>query len=267
MGVDMTDPGKIDLLLQYILSVAGQEDYEDRELGMIHLIKYAYLADLAYSEHHNGETFTGAPWRFHHYGPWAEVVYSRIEPALSAVHARKRAFHSTKYDKDLSRWSIDDDELHDALERRIDLGVAGAVQKYVHKFGTDTTALLHHVYKTPPMLRAAPDEYLDFSIMDRGRVGQYFDTGALPAETLTVRQKKKRKEKFVQLKKGLNHRLDKELKKSKRRPKPPRYDEVYAEGVRHLDELAGSPLESLECTALFTDEVWKSKARFDPDVP
>jgi hypothetical protein len=42
---------KIDLLIQYTLLVAGQEDeYLDRQLGPIHLIKYVYLADLVYAE-------------------------------------------------------------------------------------------------------------------------------------------------------------------------------------------------------------------------
>lgn len=51
---------KIDLLIQYAILIAGQEDeYPDRQLGPIHLIKYVYLADLAYAERNGGETFTG----------------------------------------------------------------------------------------------------------------------------------------------------------------------------------------------------------------
>jgi hypothetical protein len=37
---------KVDLLLQYILAVDGQESGWSRELGMIRLLKYTYLADL-----------------------------------------------------------------------------------------------------------------------------------------------------------------------------------------------------------------------------
>jgi hypothetical protein len=50
---------KVDLLLKYILAVAGQEDYGNREVGPIHLIKYVYLADLAFAEKHGGETDHG----------------------------------------------------------------------------------------------------------------------------------------------------------------------------------------------------------------
>ena len=40
-------PSRVDLLLQYALLVAGEQDeFLDRQLGPIHLIKYVYLADL-----------------------------------------------------------------------------------------------------------------------------------------------------------------------------------------------------------------------------
>jgi hypothetical protein len=54
------DINKVDLVLKYILAAAGQEHYGDREIGPIPLVKYVYLADLAFAEHHIGETFTEA---------------------------------------------------------------------------------------------------------------------------------------------------------------------------------------------------------------
>jgi hypothetical protein len=41
------DVKKVDLILKYILAAAGQEDFSNREVGPIHLVKYVYLADLA----------------------------------------------------------------------------------------------------------------------------------------------------------------------------------------------------------------------------
>jgi hypothetical protein len=58
------DINKVDLLLKYILAATGQEDFGNREVGPIHLVKYVYLADLAFAEKHGGETFTGAPRGF-----------------------------------------------------------------------------------------------------------------------------------------------------------------------------------------------------------
>lgn len=46
------DINKVDLLLKYILTAAGQEDSGHREVGPIHLVKYVYLADLAFAEGH-----------------------------------------------------------------------------------------------------------------------------------------------------------------------------------------------------------------------
>ena len=82
----------VDLVVQYALLEAGRrDDLFDRELGPIHLVKYAYLADLAHAERRGGETFTGAPWKFYHYGPWAQEVHARIAPALAAIDAIKSA--------------------------------------------------------------------------------------------------------------------------------------------------------------------------------
>ena len=53
---------------------------------MIHLIKCVYLADLAYDKEHNGQTYTGIPWRFYHFGPWAE------SEAISEDGARPDAY-------------------------------------------------------------------------------------------------------------------------------------------------------------------------------
>ena len=40
------DTAKVDLLIQFALAVAAEEDaLAERELGPIHLIKYVYLAD------------------------------------------------------------------------------------------------------------------------------------------------------------------------------------------------------------------------------
>ncbi len=82
----MIEISKIDKLIQYIVLVAGQKDEAfDRELGPIHLIKYLYLSDLAYAASHEGRTYTGLPWRFHHHGPYCQEAFQRLEPALRSM--------------------------------------------------------------------------------------------------------------------------------------------------------------------------------------
>ncbi len=84
------DTKKADLLLQYVLAIAAENDeYFDRQLGPIHLIKYVYLADLAYAQQHGGQPFTEVAWRFHKFGPWSAEIFNRIEPALSEIGATK----------------------------------------------------------------------------------------------------------------------------------------------------------------------------------
>ena len=143
------DKNRVDLLLQYILAVAGQESGWDREMGMIHFIKYAYLADLHYAKHHDGNTFTGITWTFYRFGPWSAECYKRIEPALEMVGAKRKTIPSAKYD-DKIRWFTDDYELFNKLSNKIDLSVAGAVQMYFRKYGNETYGLLDFVYKTEP---------------------------------------------------------------------------------------------------------------------
>jgi len=69
------DISRVDKIIQYTLLVAGDEDdYFDRQLGPIHLIKYVYLADLDYAASHNGEIFTGVKWQFYKFGPWPKKL-------------------------------------------------------------------------------------------------------------------------------------------------------------------------------------------------
>jgi len=255
---------RLDSLLQYILTVAGQSERFERELGIIHLIKYVYLADLAYARSHNGETYTGLEWTFHNFGPWSVECFKRIEPALKAISAKSRTKESPKYD-DSVRWSVDDYELFHELNNKMDLVVAGAVQKYFRKFGNDTYGLLDFVYKTGPMLNAAPEEILDF------KHAVISDTISETEESkieLTARQKKMLRQKIADFKIQLNKRLDDKIKSRKFAdcPLPPRYDDIFFEGLAKLDEAAGIPPAEGEYLAVFAKDVWKSKARHDPEI-
>lgn len=260
------DTNKIDLLLQYALVVAGQGTGWDRELGMIHLIKFVYLADLAYAEKHDGQIYTGIPWRFYHFGPWAEEVYQRIEPALTAIGAEKKIIPNPRDEKDVTRWIKSDDEMFDRLGNQIDLIVMGCIQKDVRRFGADTRELLDFVYRTRPMVNAAPGEYLDFNILESGTVSEDRGQPDIALKELTVRQKKKRKAALSDLKERIHARLDEKLKRRIACAAPPRYDEVFSSGVEWLNSSSEETLDSGEYTAVISDEIWKSKARYDPDI-
>ncbi len=261
----MTDfnQNRVDLLLQYILAVAGQESGWNRELGMIHLLKYAYLADLSYAKYHDGQTYTGLTWTFHHFGPWSVDCYKRITPALEAIGAITKKIESDKYD-DFIRWYADDYDQFDKLNNQMDLIVAGAVQKYVRKFGNDTYGLLGFVYKTTPMLNAAPEDMLEFI---RSAVADDVTKEKVKVEP-TARQKKKQRQKILAFKERLNQKLEEKIqaRKADTCPSPPRYDDVFNEGLSQLDQAAGIHSVEGRYLAIFKDNVWKSKMRHDPEL-
>jgi hypothetical protein len=233
---------------------------------MIHLIKYVYLADLDYAEKHNGQTYTGIPWRFYHFGPWAEEVYRQIEPALTAIGAEKKIIPNPRDEKDVTRWIKSDDELFDRLGNQLDLVIMGCIQRDVRRFGSDTSALLDYVYKTRPMVTAAPYEYLDFNILGSETVSQDQEQPDIAPKKLTMRQKKKQKTALSDLKKRIHARLDEKQKRRIVCATPPRYDEVFFSGIEWLNSSSEEPLDSGEYTAVISDEMWKSKARYDPDL-
>jgi hypothetical protein len=263
--VNPTANQKIDSLIQFVLLCAGQEeDWSRRELGAIHIVKYVYLADCHYALTHRGKTYTGLRWRFHKFGPWDESCFLRIEPALQVIGAEKRVFSHPKYENDFVRWLCSDDQRYEELQERLPIEVAGHLARYVRKFGSDTEGLLDFVYKTPPMLNAAPNDMLAFV----GTLELCSPEQTADAQKLTRRQEKKLNEKLEQLRLEMRKQLErKKAVKGKRfQPSAPRYDDVFFEGMAQLDRIAGEPITPQECLMEVAEDAWRSKARFDTDL-
>jgi len=265
----MMKPSKVDLIIQYSILIAGQEyEYIDRQLGPIHLIKYVYLADLAYAERNYGETFTGIAWQFYKFGPWSQAVNERIEPALAAIGANRKTFHSNFDDKnDWFRWQIIDDRLLDNIEQKLPLTITSRLKRNIHKFGQDTPSLLSYVYLTSPMLLAAPNEYLDFSHLNH-KSEDIKKPLPLKKESLTDKQKKKFKEGMQKIReKNIESRSTDRWRTQLVNPvQNPKYDDVYYDGLKWLYSLAGPPLPEGGEEAVFSDSVWKSSSRRGEDV-
>lgn len=260
------DISKIDKIIQYALLVAGDEDdYSARQLGPIHFIKYIYLADLEYAATHNGETFTGVKWQFYKFGPWSQEVNSRIEPALLYINADKKTFPSDYEDRDeWVRWTATDNSFRNELERELPLIIKTTLRRDVHRFGKATPELLSYVYSTKPMLCAAPLEYLDFSTL-------MTPTKDLPhkqsnGEALSLRKQKILKANLRNLRIQNAERLSAKRKNNLVTPPiSPRYDEVYFEGLKWLDSLAGEKIHEGEKDVVFSDSIWKSPSRCGDD--
>jgi hypothetical protein len=253
------DIAKTDLTLQFILLLAGQEDhFADRQLGPIHLIKYVYLADLAFAKSHGGQTFTGADWTFYKFGPWSQSVNERIAPALKALNADATVFESAYEDRDeWVRWSKADNDRLDSLERQVPFEIRVGLRSLVHRFGKHTPSLLDFVYGTEPMLVAAPGDKLRFAVAPVA-------TGE-PHPTYPAMTERKRK-KFREAMNALRSR-SRESTARLVRPPAPRFDEVYRAGMAWLEELAGPVLPEGTLTAEFDRDVWYSTARKGADVP
>jgi len=263
--VNPTDTKKIDSLIQLALLCAGQEeDWSRRELGAIHLIKYVYLADYHYALTHGGQTYTGLQWRFYKFGPWEETCFLRIEPALQAIGAEKRIFSHPKYEDDFVKWLCSDSQRYEELQEQLSLEIVGQMARYVRKFGADTEGLIDFVYKTPPMLKAAPNDMLTFV----GTLELCSSEQTDDAQKLTRRQEKKLNEKLEQLRLEMRKQLEqKKAVKGKRfQPSAPRYDDVFFKGVAQLDRIAGEPITPQECLMEVAEDAWRSKARFDTDL-
>jgi hypothetical protein len=253
------DPDRVDALLQFILAVAGQQDeFRDRELGPIHFLKYAYLADLAHAEVNNGTTFTGAPWEFYDFGPWSPAVLERVEPAVAAAEGERKTIRGARYG-DFVRYTLQDGELLDQLDRKLPSSVVSAVRSAVRQFGSDTPSLLRHVYMTRPMLRAAPGEVLPFDVFEREAVPE----PALVSEQDAARAAKQRRKIADQLRKRVRARLAEQKRPAEGAPAnpPPRYDDVFFDGQAWLDQQAGDAVPLTQGELVFSADIWKSRGR------
>jgi hypothetical protein len=264
------DIDRVKSLIKYALAVAGLEDPGNQELGPIHLIKYAYLGDLSYAEAHGGETFTETPWIFYHYGPWSLEVFKQIDKVVEEIGAQKRTLTSPRFENDSVRYRFRDEEFFEQLDRQLPSEITRAIRRAVHEFGNDTSSLLHYIYNTAPMRCAAPNEHLSFVAVKETPATYEIKKEVIDetTPTLSTKGKKIRKERLELLKEKINKKLQERRLQRTVSPIPaPRYDQVFFDGQKWLDELAGPPIESSKGELSISDSVWKSEARCDPDVP
>lgn len=262
------DAAKVDLIIRYVLARAAREDTPwARELGAIHLLKFLYLADLAFAQRNGGRTFTAVPWRFYNYGPWSPEALGCIRDVIRAVGATERRFEGTKYDGDRVRWFLPDEEdaeelLH-ASERELPAVVTSCLGWAVHKFTNDTSSLLHYVYTTSPMLHAAPGESLDFAAATEP---ERRAEAAVEQPVLSRKAEKRQEAAFREMQERAKVKLaQKRAERAKAKAvAPPRYDDVFFEGQQWLEEVEGGTVEDIQGEVEFTDEVWKSPWRSDP---
>lgn len=255
------------IILFALLEASRQDDVWDRELGPIHIVKYVYLADLAYAQYHNGETYSQVKWKFHHYGPWALDVFKRIDDLADEVGITKKIISHPRYEGDFARYSYSDDYEYERLTNDLALEVVGTLKHAIRTYSKNTPELLDYVYKTRPMLCAAPGDNLDFSTVSKQPESSNEILPDTP-EKLTVKRKKLKKEAIEVLKNkvAMKHSEMKNKRRDWKNFTPPRYDEIYFKGVDWVESLAGDPLEPEEGILEIPDEFWKSSFRCDDEI-
>lgn len=262
----MLNSERLTKLFQHILATAAlNEDFTQRQLGPIHFIKYAYLADLAFAERNSGQSFTGADWRFYHFGPWSEQIFSQIEPALVHLGAERLQIRSP-YADDFVRYRLNREEaqhLASDAENALPFTVANAVARAVHEHGSDTADLLRRVYLTGPMLSARPGEHLDLSTVAKPK-----DVPTTPVVTAPGLSKSQRKARSALVERARVEMAKRFLNRTRGNAPtpPPRYDEVFAEGTALLDKMAGEPPEKSSGELRFDDSIWTSDQRREPGI-
>lgn len=248
---------KVEALVQFILATARLEveDWNQRALGPIHIIKYVYLADLAYAERH-GECFTGVPWQFHNFGPWSAELQDHLPQAVALANADARPFDNM-HGAESIRWKIADTRTAERAlahaEPFLPTHVKLLVKQAVKRFGNDTSELLEHVYATTPMTRVAPREPLSFDDLMVAPARQME-----PPPTLRPKALKRRKEMLGAARARFAKRAE-SLPRAE--TQPPVYDEVFESALRLLDANVNADVAKLEGVLEFDDAVWHSPAR------
>lgn len=196
------------------------------KLGRTALTKFVYLLDLYTAEERAGSTFTGAEWRFRHFGPYAAELDAQINTLANqgAIQSEARENVDKEYTLFyLGEWStakpLESFGLsHEARARLSDM---------MKQFSFDLPGLLNHVYfETAPMLGTKPGETLDFSKVERlnwardvkpHRFGMNDKVKAKRASELMAKLGENRRSRVYKL------------------PTPPAYDELYIRAIAEAD--------------------------------
>ena len=239
------DTARADHVIQYVLAAAGERDGGEREVTVTQLVKYAYLADVAYAAQHDGATFTGAAWSFSHLGPHAAELEARVAPVARRIGATTRA----------SYYLLEHDDLghRRAATQALPAVVLTALLQCLRAFSHDTNALLARVYATAPMRRAAPGDALDFTPAVVPALAPVTPPAALTPQARAAL-------------KAMRARAAAPPAPAPPPAYPPRYDDDFTSAQQRLDAPERA-LAAMQGTLTIDPAVWAAPGRQGRDVP
>lgn len=260
-AADPMNQEKVAQIIRFALAKARREDHGSGSLGVIHLLKLLYLADLAHSQAHGGESFTGISWIFYHYGPWDKGAWETTTAVLEDPEIESVAYTGQNFEKRTYRF-IDESLAHrlfEDLDTSLPKEVTRAVGNAVHEFGSDTNRLLHYVYLTDPMRAANPGGPI------------YFPAGPPPfpgkpleqPPSLSATKRKKIEEAKAQLRATIAARAAE--KQAKRVVPPPVLNERECAALEELTRLLGEDEDGVPADfhgdLTFSQDFWTSEFR------
>ncbi len=214
-------------LLGYIVDQVSEQG---GSVGRTALTKLVYLVDVEHCRQY-GKQATGIKWRFHHYGPFAADLDADVRSL--GVDIDEDVFSGKVGDSSVSgyryRKTGDWREIANMFNSRYDASVKRCVDKVVEQWALDPLAtILDYVYfETEPMQNAKRGEYLDFSKIQI----------ELPIAPKTV--KLQFPDDYVRdMRRRLEERREirKKAQQGDRKVTEPRYDEVYFEACKVMEE-------------------------------
>jgi len=194
------------------------------------VIKFFYLVDLYYARENHGQTLTGWPWAFVHYGPYCSEAFHVLENAASRGIIEKRAYDSRfKLDEEYFLFYCDD-EREPPIGQQLPIYVIGQLQRAIAKWGDDTASLLDHVYfDTEPMLDARKGDLLDFTKAKPIKPSKHITLKKLSPEKIALAKKHIKK---------LGKKLETGMKKLQQENSQVRglFDDVYFRALEYMED-------------------------------
>ena len=213
--------------LDLIKAICTRVKERDGYLNKTKLIKYLYLIDIEYYRIHK-ETLTGFQWIFKDFGPWAYEYIELFDSIKTSPAFKVKEGERPDLDTVFIEVTRGNEAELDVVIKDFDF--ERKTRKIIDKWADENLApMLNYVYfNTEPMVDAERYKPIDFTKIHGLESIPVFK---LRTGSLTSTQIRRLKEK-------INSQIEEQKKSVKYDTSftPPKYDEIYFEGIELLDK-------------------------------
>jgi len=214
-------------LLDLIRAICTRVKERDGYLNKTKLIKYLYLIDIEYYRVHK-ETFTGFHWIFKEFGPWAYEYIELFDSIKTSPEFKVK--EGDRPDLDTVFIEVTNENKADLDTIIKDFDFERKARQIIDRWADENLApMLNYVYfNTEPMVDAERYSLLDFTKIHNLEFVPKF---RLSKSSITSTQIQKVREKIRVKSEEQRRTLEHDISYT-----PPKYDDVYFEGIKLLDE-------------------------------